>query len=75
MPAVNSSSKTVALFRRPIGLGAVATHMINGVPVPSGFKRAMAACGGCKRRAAKLDALVPNVNPFAQKSETPTHSL
>lgn len=22
-------------------------------------------CGGCKRRQAKLDAMFPNVNPFA----------
>jgi hypothetical protein len=62
-------SSTMPIYRRRVGLGAAVAQVIDGVPAPAPLKRAMRRCGGCKRRAAKLDAMMPNVNPFAPKPE------
>jgi uncharacterized membrane protein YcjF (UPF0283 family) len=40
-----------------VGLGTFVKMMTASV----GIK----ACGGCRRRAKKLDKLIPNINPFS----------
>jgi len=43
---------------RRIGLGSA----IKAVTTAIGIK----PCGGCKRRAVALDAIIPNINPLAK---------
>jgi hypothetical protein len=53
---------------RHIGLGEAMKILTGSLPVPNVLRQKMASCGGCARRAAKLDALVPNINPFAARA-------
>lgn len=41
-----------------VGLGTLIKAMTSAVGIKP--------CGGCRRRARKLDKIIPNVNPFAK---------
>lgn len=73
-------SRALDLLKSPIGAGSLSRALIAAaverIPLPAGVKAAVKSCPGCQRRAAALDARVPNVNPFAKTIETsqpPTH--
>ena len=56
---INGSPITAAeRAARRIGLGSA----IKAVTTAIGIK----PCGGCKRRAVALDAIIPNINPLAK---------
>jgi hypothetical protein len=56
MPKIITAAERAA--RRKIGLGSA----IKAVTTALGIK----PCGGCKRRAVALDAIIPNINPLAK---------
>lgn len=57
-------------LRRRVPLGQAAKAVIGAAvaPLPEGVKRRIRSCGGCAQRAARLDKVVPNLNPFAAKA-------
>lgn len=42
---------------RPLGLGTAVKMVTSAIGIKP--------CGGCKKRAAALDAKFPNINPFS----------
>lgn len=63
-----------------LGAGDAVRALINQglklVPITEAMREKIKACAGCKRRAARLNALARNVNPFAKpdtRSQPPTH--
>lgn len=61
--------RTLRISSSRIGLGtvvaAVAGRVVAMAPVSSAIRQRVQNCVGCKRRAARLNAAFPNVNPFA----------
>ena len=59
---------SLAKYRRPLGLGDAGKSAIHAVvdvtPLAQEIKTKIKRCGGCAKRAARLNKILPDINPF-----------
>ena len=58
----------LAKYRKPIGLGDAVKAVIHAgldmLPMPETTRTKVKGCAGCAKRAARLNAMMPNINPL-----------
>ncbi len=52
-------------IRGRVGLGTAISQIIHAAPMPRRMRQRLRNCPGCKKRVARLDLAVPNINPFS----------
>lgn len=64
---------SLAKYRKPIGFGDAVKATIHAaldiVPMSTSTRSKIKGCSGCAARAARLNAAIPNINPFDQVAE------